>query len=144
MRKIFLAVLICTLLLTTVLAVKPAVLPASDVRHLYLYEKTPADWSIVDGGAWGKMMYSSNFVFNGHGLVAGTGYTLVRYKGTIWPTVECLTSGTSNNGGNINLAGGIGSYGDKVWLVLSSDVDCNIGAMTAWNPTEYLFENNLF
>ena len=28
----------------------------------------------------------------------------------------------------------------KFWVVKSSDVDCDAGVMTAWNPTEYLFE----
>ena len=30
----------------------------SNVGHLYLYEKDPATWGIVDGGAWGKMKYN--------------------------------------------------------------------------------------
>ena len=115
-------------------------------KQLYLYEKD-SDWSIVEGGAWGKMSYSENsFVFNGHGLEANTGYTLVRYEGTAWADIECLASGTSVGNANINLKGDIGSYGDKVWLVLTSDVYCEkgeMGIMSAWNPTEYLFENNL-
>jgi len=43
-----------------------------------------------------------------------------------------------------------GAVGAKIWLVLSSDVDC-VGdkdkqiksKMVGWNPTEYLFEYNL-
>ena len=27
----------------------------SNVGHLYLYEKDPDTWEIVEGGAWGKM-----------------------------------------------------------------------------------------
>lgn len=118
----------------------------SKMSHLYLYEKNPADWTIVDDGAWGKLNYDTDsFVFNGHGLTADTEYTLVRYYGTTWPTIECLASGTSNNGGNINLEGAIGSYGDKVWLVLTADTNCDsyANAMTAWNPTEYIFEDAL-
>ncbi len=114
----------------------------SGVEHLYLVEKD-ADWNVVEEGAWGKMRIKDDFVFNGHGLEANTEYTLLRYDGETWPTVECLASGTSNKGGNINLAGNIGSYGNKVWLVLSDDVDCENSAMTGWNPSEYLFEYNL-
>lgn len=129
--------------LMAILLVPGLVLAANPASHLYLYEKD-ADWEPVEDGAWGKMTYKGdNFVFNGHGLTANTEYTLVRYDGTTWPTIECLTDGTSNNGGNINLEGDIGSYGDKVWLVLSSDVDCDEKEMIDWNPTEYLFENNL-
>jgi len=29
----------------------------------------------------------------------------------------------------------------KFWVVLASDVDCDAGEMTAWNPSEYLFEH---
>ena len=118
----------------------------SDMAHLNLYEKD-SSWVIVEGGAWGKLNYDSDsFVFNGHGLEADTGYTLVRYDSVIWPKIECLASGTSNNGGNINLAGEIGSYGDKVWLVLTEDTNCEIGEMgimDGWNPAEYLFEDAL-
>ncbi|OGE37873.1 hypothetical protein A3B45_03150 [Candidatus Daviesbacteria bacterium RIFCSPLOWO2_01_FULL_39_12] len=34
--------------------------------------------------------------------------------------------------------------GAKIWLVESDDVECDVTPMmVAWNPTEYLFENNL-
>ena len=33
--------------------------------------------------------------------------------------------------------------GAKIWLVLSSDVDCDMAYMIGWNPTEYLFEYDL-
>ena len=33
--------------------------------------------------------------------------------------------------------------GAKIWLILSSDVDCENSKMIGWNPTEYLFEHNL-
>lgn len=110
--------------------------------QLYLYEKDPSTWNVVEGGAWGKMTFSADsFVFNGHGLEANTDYTLIRYNDP-WPgSPVCLASGTSNNGGNINLSGDMQSGGPKVWLVLSSDVNCGVG-MSGWHPTEYLFEYN--
>ncbi|MBU2632308.1 hypothetical protein KKG52_01200, partial [Patescibacteria group bacterium] len=107
--------------------------------HLYLYEKD-ADWQVVDKGGVGKLSFDvDSFVFNGHGLNANTDYTLINYD-EAWSTgQDCLASGTSNKGGNINLAGGAVGTG-KIWLVLSSDVDCGTDSMTGWNPSEYLFE----
>lgn len=125
--------------------------PANDKTNtLYLYEKDTS-WNIVWDGAWGKMSFkldgtTLDFVFNGHGLEPNTAYTLISYNDP-WPgNPVCLAGGTSNNGGNINLAGCVDvgkSEGIKIWLVLTSDVNCDIPAMTAWNPTEYLFEHNL-
>lgn len=110
------------------------------VSQLYLYEKD-ANWDAVVGGAWGKMTFGSDFVFNGHGLQPDTEYTLIRYTDP-WPgSPVCLAAGTSNAGGNINLSGVMLTGGNKVWLVLSSDVNCGVG-MTGWNPSEYLFEYN--
>jgi len=146
----------------------------SNIGHLYLYEKNPADWSIVDGGAWGKFNYKLSVagvdgvdttvsgVFNGHGLVADESYSLIYYPETrtTWPwPVVVIGSGTANKGGNVHIKGtatigGPDSHndpldidyypdelGDKIWLVLTDDIVG--GSLTLWNPTEYLFENNL-
>lgn len=70
------------------------IIPAADnglshpgqTSQLYLYQKD-ADWNVVDGGAWGKMSFSSaSFVFNGHKLVSGTEYSLIYY-----PDINVLT-----------------------------------------------------
>lgn len=138
----------------------------SNTAHLYLYEKNPADWTIVPDGAWGKMTYNLegsefDFVFNGHDLEPNTSYTLIYYADP-WQGNHpgaFIATGMTNNGGNINLAGEVdigtsipnvadANYpaGGKIWLVLSSDYNSGTsttGPMTAWNPTEYLFENNL-
>jgi hypothetical protein len=153
-RKLVILVVVGVLLLT--LGVSPVFAakgdnPANDnPNNLYLYEKD-ANWDIVWDGTWGKMSFkladsNINFVFNGHGLEKNTEYTLISYNDP-WPgSPVCLASGTSNRGGNINLKGSadLGKSSDiKIWLVLSSDVDCDTPAMTGWNPTEYLFEHNL-
>jgi len=131
--------------------------PAAPAKHLMLYEKVPSgEWPIVPDGAWGKMMYKTedSFVFNGHGLVKDTDYALINYIDP-WNNNQdgqfiLLGLGTTNRGGNVNIAGDLpeltpGTYGDvvgaKVWLVLADDIDGT--KMTAWNPTEYLFEANL-
>ena len=135
----------------------------SNIGHLYLFEKDPVDWSIADDGAWGKMKYNLSgstfdFVFNGHGLVPGGDYTLIYYPDP-WPGdgLICLGSGTANKGGNVHIAGSpdtsdlpidgdTNNPGAKIWLVLSDDVDCTGHTWATpwqWNPTEYLFENDL-
>lgn len=135
----------------------------SNVAHLYLYEKDPNTWEIVEGGAWGKMKYNLSgpefaFVFNGHGLEADTEYSFIYYADP-WPGDNpgaLIASGTTNRGGVINLVGSVDlgmdlpdpddeNYEDgaKIWLVLSDDYDEENTEMVAWNPTEYLFEYDL-
>lgn len=135
----------------------------SNVAFLYLYEKDPANWSIVPDGAWGKLKFNLagptfDYVFNGHKLMAGTDYSLIYYADP-WPGNHpgaLIASGAADAGGNIHLASSVdldtnlpnaadANYptGAKIWLVLSSDYDATTHGMTAWNPTKYLFEHNL-
>ena len=169
-KKIFIiaiaAMLVCALTVpVTAMAVgKNGQAGESNVAFLSLYEKDPSDnWSIVDGGAWGKMKYNLagptfDFVFNGHGLEASTDYSLIYYADP-WPGDNpgyLIASGTTNRGGNINLVGSVdpgmnfpnfpdANYlkGAKIWLVLSADYDADNTEMDGWNPTEYLFEYDL-
>ena len=174
MRKYIILVLIALLigaLFVGVLAAGPSK-PAgkSNVAHLYLYEKTPAEltnpptpWEIVEGGAWGKMKYNTSgstfdFVFNGHGLIPGYEYTLIYYPDHAWPDnpwpregIICLGNGIVNDEGNIHIAESVDT-GD---LPTAEDAALLGGAkiwlvlsadvecdveMFGWNPTEYLFE----
>ena len=131
----------------------------SNVAHLYLFEKDPSTWEIVENGSWGKMKYNLegpdfNFVFNGHGLENGSEYTLLYYPDP-WPGTGliCLGTGTADEFGDVHIKGSVdtgdlpaafdANEGAKIWLVLSSDVDCDNAAMAGWNPTEYLFEYDL-
>lgn len=78
-----------------------------------------------------------------------------------WETTRALIS-TFTSDGSGNIASTLGSVdlgidlpdsadanhpaGAKIWLVLSDDYNsgtASTGPMTGWNPTEYLFENNL-
>jgi hypothetical protein len=146
------------------------------IGFLYLIEKD-VNWKPVFGGAYGKMHYNIwgeefNFWFEGHGLVQDQEYTLIYYPDP-WPGygLICLGSGIAHGkGGNVAIWGRAnldtdlpapgdanatanppsGAVGAKIWLVLSSDVDCTgaLGTqpdpeMTGWNPSEYLFEFNL-
>jgi len=131
----------------------------SNIAHLYLHEKDPDTWEIVEDGAWGKMKYNLSgetfdFVFNGHGLEPGLDYTLIYYPDP-WPGTGliCLGSGTVNEEGNVHIAESVDTGdlpievdendGAKIWLVLTDDVDCFAAQMVGWNPTEYLFEYDL-
>ena len=128
---------------------------------IYLYEKDPTNWEAVDDGAGGRLKYSTEgaefaFHFNGHGLEPGSEYTLIYYPDP-WPGdgLICFGSDDANRGGNVLIKGSYDVGGDlpiaaddndgaKIWLVLSDDVDCEVDhKMIGWNPTEYLFENNL-
>ena len=154
MKKYLILVLIVLLigaLSVGVLAGKNGQAGKSNIAHLYLYEKDPDSWDIVEDGAWGKMKYNLSgetfdFVFNGHGLDADMDYTLIVYYGEDWPgTGICLGNGMTNSGGEIHIANSVdtGSLEDaKIWLVRSDDQECDFG-MTDWNPKEYLFEYDL-
>lgn len=124
----------------------------SDIAHVYLFEKDPITWEIVENGAWGKMKYNLegatfDFVFNGHNLTPDLSYTLIYYPDP-WPGngLICLGTEMANDECNVHIKGSIDT-GDmldaKIWLVLSSDVDCENAKMIGWNPTAYLFEYDL-
>lgn len=90
----------------------------SSMAHLYLYEKDPSTWEIVEDGAWGKMTYQTagmyfNFVFNGHKLEPGLDYTLIYYPDP-WPGegLICLGEGIVNEEGNVHIKGAVETYGD--------------------------------
>lgn len=125
--------------------------PANDnPQNLYLYEKD-AGWEIVWDGAWGKYNYklsgeNLSGVFNGHGLVPGTDYTLVEYDS--WPNVTVIGSDMADAAGNVHIAGtaGVGPGGEilgkyKIWLVRSSEITAE--ALNTWPLNGALFEHNL-
>jgi len=141
----------------------------SNIAHLYLYQKKPdidnteGPWLIVEGGAWGKMTYNLSgstfdFVFNGHGLVPGTVYTLIYYPDP-WPGTGliCLGSGTADDYGDVHIEDSVEintdlpteadeNYldGAKIWLVPCSYVNCDLGLWVGgWDHTKYLFEGEL-
>lgn len=118
--------------------------PANDnPNNLYLYEKD-ADWGIVWGGAWGKLNLKGNSgSFNGHWLEPCTNYELIKFVDS-WPGVGSVSlgTGTSDTFGHVHINADLSvlDTDDKVWLVLDADFT---DQMTAWNPSEYLFEHNL-
>jgi hypothetical protein len=170
MKKLLFVGLICALL---AMAIVPAVALAaaktgdagkSNTAHLLLFEKDPGNWEIVEKGARGKMVYNQSgpelcLNFNGHDLEPGGDYTLIYYPDP-WPGdgLICLGQGVANKGGELSIKSckdtddlpvccdpenTSGQYGAKIWLVLSADVDCDKAKMVGWNPSEYLFEEDL-
>lgn len=141
----------------------------NNAQNLYLYPKEDADppeWTTLwEDEDWGKFNFKIDGqmisgVFNGHGLVAGTDYTLISYNDP-WgatPPFVVIGSGTANTNGNVHISvkkipvdlgadvaspiydwNGSGD-GYKIWLVLTDDITG--GQFNAWNPDAYLFENN--
>ena len=161
------------LIAVVALLAAPALVTGSvpDQQTLLLYEKDPVTWDIVPDGASGELIFGSarpTFCFSlcANGLEGNQNYTLIYYPDPSpdpfqWPVIGviCLGEATSDQHGRLRLQVqytdelNIGDLpkehdnnyptGAKIWLVLSSDVDCVNQTMTAWNPTEYLFENNL-
>jgi len=151
------------LVVTAMMAAGAVSLTLSDKETLYLYEKDPDDnYSRVEDGAWGCMQYRPDFKtfafwFGAMYLEPCTDYTLIYYPDP-WPGAGliCLGEGTTDAKGRIHI-NGTADTGDlpkdfddnylldgaKIWLVLSDDVDCVNQVMTGWNPTEWLFEDEL-
>jgi hypothetical protein len=160
-RKLLLVAVVVSLVVT---AVGAGTAFARDSRETaYLYEKDPSTWDVVGNGAWGKLDYWADwdeyeFKFKGRGLERWTEYTLIYYPDP-WPGsgLVCLGDDESNRRGKVRIRDSVEAgdlplpaafddnypTGAKIWLVLSDDVDCGNQEMTGWNPTEYLFENEL-
>ncbi len=129
------------------------------LAQLSFYQKDPANWNILAGGASGRMKYSSfdgelDFVFNGCGLETGLCYSLV-YNTASWckAKLAVLGSATADDSGNLHLSGSLdsermlqGKGGLDVtglWLVNSADVDTENSRMSHWNPRRYLFGHDI-
>ncbi len=135
-----------------IFAVLPVVLAqgSSEIGVLYLYQNDPTTWTVVEGGAWGKMKYNFSgptfdFVFNGHGLTPGEDYSLIYYPDPYYERdvlvgngLICLGSNIANEAGDVHIAGVLDgtslppssappgskapTKGAQIWLVSSNDV----------------------
>jgi hypothetical protein len=141
-------------------------------------------WPIfLENSRWGQMDYNMlgdefRFSFEGKRLLPETEYTLIYYPDE-WPGkgLVCLGKDQSNPKGNLQIKGKLeipsglpapydknynpaapsGAVGAKIWLVPTTDVQCegtgdidpttglqaNPSQMLSWNPVSYLFEGNL-
>lgn len=161
-KTLLLSLIIASILIsTTVLAIPKGL----EVLKIYkntenkmfrviLVPKNPSDWSVIEDGAYGllKGYWGNYLILWAKDLEPSTDYTLIYYGGQgyndVWPYATCIkTITTSSNGwtGTVTADFDYSAFfddgiGQKFWLIKSSDVDCVAGVMTAWNPTEYLFE----
>ncbi|MBN2315469.1 MAG: hypothetical protein JXM79_16185 [Sedimentisphaerales bacterium] len=150
------------LIAVAIIMATPAVSSALTLtkEYLWLFEKDPVTWDVNDNGAWGYMDYRPEyktfaFWFGALGLEANTDYTLIYYPDP-WPGAGliCLGSGTSDSDGRLHISetpntGDLpkefdGNYPTraKIWLVLTTDVDCANQQMVGWQPERYLFEDD--
>jgi len=127
-----------------------------------LKEKDPITWDVVPSGASGVLSYNTSgqtfdYSFAASGLNPSTNYSLIYYAdpwpgnhpGTLIATMATDGTGVVVSAGNVELGMDLpkspdANYpaGAKIQLVLSSDYN-GTNALTAWNPSEYLFEMGL-
>lgn len=118
---------------------------ASGKKKLLLFAKNPATWTIIKGGASGKLVYreaNGTFTLTAAGLLPRTSFTLVRYA-DVPPQVEILATKESDKQGNLELSGLWRNWTKKFWLVPAEDVSGKVGEtgrLIAWRPDRYLFE----
>lgn len=119
--------------------------PGSGNKKLLLFAKNPATWSIVKGGASGKLIYreaTGAFVLSAAGLRPRSPYALIRYADAP-PMGEILARGVSDGHGRLELNGVWRNWTKKFWLMSGEDVSGNAGgagSLHAWRPDRYLFE----
>lgn len=102
-----------------------------------------------------RTYYRDTLSYSLKNLPVDTEYTLIYYGkvglNDVWPHATCLMSDTSDRRGRMRgrtTGEGLFRYmfddglEQKFWMVPSTDVDCVLGTMTAWNPQNILFETN--
>ena len=114
-------------------------------KTLLLFAKNPDTWAIVKNSGNGKIIYreaTGGFTLNAAGLYPRSSYALIRYADTP-PGAEILARGMSDERGRLALNGVWRNWTGKFWLVAGDDVAGRVGesgALRAWRPTRYLFE----
>lgn len=136
----------------------------AQMATLQLKEKDPVTWNVVQDGASGTLTFkiaSNTFDYSliAAGLNNSISYSLIYYADP-WPgnhPGKLIGVHTTDSSGNINdlnktvdLAMDLpqstdANYpvGAKIQLVLTDDYDSANSKLTAWHPSEYLFEMNL-
>jgi len=117
----------------------------SGKKRLLLFAKDPATWSIVKGGASGKLVYreaNGAFMLNAAGLKPQAPYVLVRVEEE--PAGgQILARGSADRNGRLELSGTWHNWTRKFWVVAAEDVAGATGGtatLRAWHPSRYLFE----
>jgi len=118
---------------------------ASSKKKLLLFAKNPSTWTIIKGGASGKLVYreaNGAFTLTAAGLQPRLSYTLVRFA-DVPPWVEILATIESDKQGSLEVSGVWHNWTQKFWLVPAVDVSGKVGEagkLIAWRPDRYLFE----
>jgi hypothetical protein len=119
--------------------------PARGKKKLLLFAKDPGTWSIVKGGASGKVIYreaTGAFALDAAKLNPRSAYALVRFVDAP-PRADIIARGTSDERGGLELNGIWRNWTQKFWLVSGEDVAGSVGGagtLRAWRPERYLFE----
>lgn len=122
-------------------------------------ENKDASWNVISDDRYGSLSYKTahptfDYDLIVRGMEASTGYSLIYYPDP-WPgsgsiQIAAFTTdgdGKANVSNDVDLgidlpiASDANGAGAKFWVVRTSD--WNSGQMTSWNPSEYLFEENL-
>ena len=131
---------------------------AADRNVAYLHQKDLGNWSYNLKGAWGKLTWSTTegktrFIFKGRKLRPNFSYTLVNFVDPFPGTGSiCIAKSTSDGDGNLRLNGIIHGplprkydqnrdTGAKIWLVNSSDIDCQNQKFLEGEPENYLYDS---
>jgi len=158
MKKLMFGILMATFLFSSV----SASYFSNDVDTLNLVQKD-SSWNEVENGAravvtlsvvknWKKVVQQRARV-TAFGLKPKTKYQLVYYGDEThndeWNYVTCLGKERKTStqgyfkGGSFefnHLDMSQDDIAQKIWLVPSSDVDCNTGKLLVWKPSDILFE----
>lgn len=157
-----LAIVACLMLAISPAFAAPNGKAKDHCQGLYLYEKDPATWEVLQDGAWGKYNYKLNGTtisgtFNGHDLDEGIEYSLISYPES-YPNVNVIGSAIADEYGNVHIQAEAdigepnvysstapGDYQDmtgyKIWLVPTSRLSGS--NLSGWHPEDYLFEYKL-
>ena len=129
---------------------------ASDVGVTYLHKKDPRTWSYDLNGPWGKLSWSTSegkaqFIFDGHRLRPEFEYTLIYYADPVPGDGSiCIGKAKSDRHGNLHITGSIVGplprpydrnfgTGAKIWLVNTSDFNCQQQKFIQGDPENYLY-----
>lgn len=147
----------------------PNVTPQSNVLRLENEVVNPnGPWTVLSGDqvyadlTWNPSGPTFDYTLAAYGLDPSTTYSLIYYADG-WPGnhpgafIGSFTTDPSGNIATTTPLGGAelnmdlphpddGNYavGAKIWLVLASDYNTGTKSMTAWNPSKYLFEGNVY
>ncbi|MFA6097094.1 MAG: TasA family protein [Candidatus Paceibacterota bacterium] len=144
----------------------PSVAPAA--KTLRLENETIVEggpWTVINDNTYADLTWvgdgnTFDYTLTAQGLPNNTNYSLIYYADG-WPgnnPGKLIGNYTSSGTGTItsgsvsidlgmdlpSMPDGNFTVGAKIWLVLASDYNAGTSSMIAWNPSQYLFEGNVY